>query len=160
MIINSRPSPHFNARAKSITAIVLHSDQSPSTSATINHILNPYPNDPKKRVSYHYLVGRLGHVYQFVDESDRAWHAGPSEFSGEANCNDYSLGLAFSNLNNGELYTDVAMLTMVDLCREIMNRYPVITKDRITTHALTARPLGRKSDPCPPFDLAAFLEMV
>jgi N-acetylmuramoyl-L-alanine amidase len=150
MKIHWRPSPHFSKRGKPITAIVLHCDASAAADSTIAWLQNP-----ASRVSYHFLVGRTGNVYQFVKEADKAWHAGASEFAGERNCNDYSLGLAFSNTHDGEIYTHAALAVMGELCRDLIERYE-IPKGRITTHAAVAP--GRKTDPCPPFDLITFLE--
>ncbi|HEX6833809.1 MAG TPA: N-acetylmuramoyl-L-alanine amidase [Rudaea sp.] len=50
-------------------------------------------------VSAHYLVSRAGEyarkpaVLQLVDESARAWHAGPSRWQGRENLNDTSVGV-------------------------------------------------------------------
>lgn len=148
MQINWRPSPHHSPRTKAISAIVLHSDASKSAAATIGWL-----QQPESKVSYHYLVGRTGSIYQFVRDADEAWHAGVSVLDGEANCNDFSLGLAFSNENNGEPYTPAALAVMAELCGVLMEKYG-IPRSRVTTHALVAP--GRKTDPCPPFDLAAF----
>ena len=148
-----RASPHHSDRPAvngSITAIVLHCDAGATEEGTLSWLANPI-----SKVSYHYLVGRDGTVYQCVDESEKAWHAGVSEFHGVKFCNNFSLGLAFANRNDGEPYTPAALLSMADLCRDIMSRYPAITKDRVTAHYIVSP--GRKHDPCPPFDLAAFV---
>jgi N-acetyl-anhydromuramyl-L-alanine amidase AmpD len=153
MEINWRPSPNFSRRMKPITAIVLHCDASPSAESTISWLTSP-----DSKVSYHFLIGRGGNVYQFVKEGDKAWHAGVSVFDDVPNCNDYSLGLSFANRNDGEAYTDIALMTMAELCRSLMQKYPAITKDRITTHAIISP--GRKHDPCPPFILEDFLSLL
>lgn len=33
-------------------------------------------NNPRSQASSHYMVGRNGEIWQFVDEADSAWHAG------------------------------------------------------------------------------------
>ena len=46
-----------------------------------------------KRVSSHFLIRRDAALLQFVSCDERAWHAGPSQWCGRANCNDYSIGI-------------------------------------------------------------------
>lgn len=153
MLIIHRASPHFSDRPAAISLIVLHCDAGKTDEGTLSWLANP-----KSKVSYHYLVGRDGTIYQIVDEAQKAWHAGVSEFQGVKLCNNYSIGCAFANRNDGEPYTPAALASMAELCRDIMARHPAITKDRITTHYIVSP--GRKSDPVPPFSLTAFLEMI
>lgn len=51
-------------------------------------------------VSSHYLITDRPQdsIYNLVDESDRAWHAGTSSFFGRNNINDTSLGIEIVNL--------------------------------------------------------------
>ena len=91
----------------------------------------------------------------------RAWHCGRSSFLGQEDVNDYSIGVCFGNKNDGrEPYTDQQYETGAELVRVLMERYPSITRDRITTHAAIAVPVGRKTDPGPLFDLDRFLGML
>jgi len=113
--------------------------------------------DPKDRVSYHVLIGRLGDVYRLVQFEHRAWHAGVSKYREHGNVNDASIGIAFSNLNDGhEPYRPDQLEAGVEVCLDVMRTWPAITLDRITTHALIAMPPGRKTDPRG-FPLAYFL---
>jgi len=152
MNIIRKPTPHHSARPDSavISCIVLHCDAGRSEEGTISWLANP-----DSKVSYHYLVGRGGAVYQFVDEDRKAWHAGVSSFGGMKFCNNYSIGCSFANRNDGEPYTDEALAAMTELCRDLMTRYPVISRDRVTAHYVVSP--TRKSDPAPPFDLTAFV---
>jgi AmpD protein len=95
-----------------------------------------------------------------VDTDKRAWHAGVSSFEGRGNVNDFSIGLSFGNDNEGEAVTDVQYAVGAALVAGYMRRYPAITIERITTHAIVALPAGRKTDPAQPFDLNRFREAV
>jgi N-acetylmuramoyl-L-alanine amidase len=158
MKIQDRPSPNHNARPSGIIidTLLLHADASPTMAATLAW-MTVKQNDPKNRVSYHDAIGRLGDVYHLVDHRRRAWHAGASEYRGRNDVNDYSIGVCFSNRNDGvEPYRDAQLEAGVELCVSIMRAWPAITLDRVTTHALVAEPVGRKTDP-KAFPLADFL---
>ena len=45
------------------------------------------------RVSAHFLIRRDGSVIQFVPCTQRAWHAGVSQWRGRSRCNDFSVGI-------------------------------------------------------------------
>jgi N-acetylmuramoyl-L-alanine amidase len=139
-----RSSPNHNARPKGtiVNCIVIHADASPKLSSSLSWILSR-----ESKVSYHYLVGRAGHIYECVQPSRRAWHAGVSEFGGVPDVNDFSIGVCFSNDQRGEPFSDRALEHGAKLCASLMLRHPGITIDRITTHAVVARPKGRKLDP-------------
>lgn len=53
-----------------------------------------------QKVSAHYLVtmNPSDPVYNLVDDSKRAWHAGVSEFGGRTNINDTSIGIEIANI--------------------------------------------------------------
>ncbi|WP_456445076.1 1,6-anhydro-N-acetylmuramyl-L-alanine amidase AmpD [Thiolapillus sp.] len=101
------------------------------------------------KVSAHALVRREGEVIQFVCLDKRAWHAGKSCFDGRENCNDFSIGIELEGSDRIP-YTDAQYHTLARVTREIMERYPGITPDRITGHEHIAP--GRKTDPGPAFD--------
>ena len=149
--VSSSYSPHFNSRPAGtiIDCIVLHADASTSDSGTLSWF-----RDPVSKVSYHYLIGRSGHIWQIVEDRRRAWHAGVSTFAGRANCNDYSLGVSFSNAQNGEAFTPQALRAGVELVAKLCREHS-IPVNRITTHALVSP--GRKHDPGPLFPLGDFL---
>jgi N-acetylmuramoyl-L-alanine amidase len=90
-------SPNHNARRGTIRLIVLHCDASPRESSTLNWLANPV-----SKASYHALIHRDGWVSRMVPDERAAWHAGVSEWNGVRRVNDISLGLAFSNRNDGQ----------------------------------------------------------
>jgi N-acetyl-anhydromuramoyl-L-alanine amidase len=164
VVLLSRPSPNFNSRPVPVDCIVLHADGDAKISSSIDYCRTPsgLANDHNP-VSYHVLIGRLGDLYQLVQFDKRAWHAGASMFQGRTNVNDFSIGLSFGNRQDGkEPFTEAQYQKGAELCRELMDRYPAITKDRITTHTVVALPPGRKCDPerCGPFDLSYFMGLI
>ncbi len=139
-----------------ISAIVVHADAASTIAQSLSWMMVR-----ESRVSYHYLIGRLGDVYQLVDDEHRAWHAGVSSFNGKPDCNNYSIGVSFGNRNDGvEPYREDQLSAGVRLCADLLLKFPGITLDRITTHALVALPPGRKTDPGAKFPMVEFLERV
>lgn len=149
------PSPNHNTRPAGtvVDAVVLHADAAPRAADSVSWI-----RSAKSKVSYHALIDRDGSVYAFVPPERRAWHAGVSEYKGRANVNDFSLGLAFANRNDGvEPYTDLQYQVGAVVVAEWMRRFPAVTPDRITTHAAIAP--SRKTDP-KGFDVPQFVALV
>jgi N-acetyl-anhydromuramoyl-L-alanine amidase len=101
------------------------------------------------RVSCHLLIRRDGRLIQYVPLNRRAWHAGNSNFCGRACCNNFSIGIELEGSDQSP-FTDSQYDTLARATREIRNRYPAITAERITSHAAIAP--GRKTDPGPQFD--------
>lgn len=78
------------------TAIVLH------YISAINVLPDdPYNMEACKKIlqdygfSYHYMIGRNGELWQLVPETNRAYHAGKSEYKGLTNWNDFSIGITY-----------------------------------------------------------------
>jgi N-acetylmuramoyl-L-alanine amidase len=147
-------SPNQSARpvGVGIDCLVLHADAGSTDEGTVSWV-----KSATSQVSYHYLIGRTGTVWQFVDDERKAWHAGVSEFKGRKNCNDFSIGVAFANDQKGEAFTEAAIDAGVELCALLCLRHN-IPLDRITTHAVISP--GRKTDPGPLFSLATFVARV
>lgn len=151
-------SPNFNARPAGtiIDAVTLHADASPKAEGSTSWI-----KARRSKVSYHSLVERDGDLVRYVRPEHRAWHAGASALDGRVDVNDFSLGLCFSNKNDGiEEYTELQYQVGAAEVASWMRRFPAITLDRIVTHAAVATPAGRKHDPGPRFDLAKFTRYV
>lgn len=135
-----RPSPNHNARPHPIRLIVLHCDASPKESATLS-----WTSTPASKVSYHVLVGRDGTCYRLVDDKRRAWAVGKSAWRGATDVNGISLNLAFANRNDGkELLTPAQVISAKQIIAEWRAKWQV---EDVTTHAIVARPVGRKHDP-------------
>ncbi len=143
-------SPNHNTRgAQTVKVIVLHADASPNEKGCLSWL-----QSSESKVSYHALVGRDGKVYTVVPYDRRAWHAGKSEWNGHKDVNGVSVGLCFSNKNDGkEPLTEAQQKAMKALIADVRRKYGQIP---VTTHARVAP--GRKNDPehVPGFVLADY----
>jgi hypothetical protein len=134
-------SPNHSPRNVPIKMIVLHAtvgDLWPS----INWLCNP-----ASRVSTHYVISRVGHIYQLVDDNRVAWHAGVAAWNGETDINGISLGIELENANTGtDPYPAAQYDALMWLTRQKVAQYR-ITQAWVTRHLDVAQPIGRKSDP-------------
>lgn len=91
--------------------------------------------DPAAKVSAHYVIEEDGQIFQLVDEHNRAWHAGVSEWQGERNINSASIGIEIINgghnfpNKDGSLppFPDAQINALIPLCKDIMSRYGPLT---------------------------------
>ena len=147
----TNPSPNHNTRgAQAVKVIVLHADASPNEKGCLSWI-----QSSESKVSYHVLIGRDGAVYTCVPYDRRAWHAGKSEWHGEKDVNGISIGVAFSNKNDGkEPLTEQQKTAAKRVIAEIRAKYGPLP---VTTHAQIAP--GRKNDPeqVPGFSLTEYV---
>ncbi|MDR0934113.1 MAG: 1,6-anhydro-N-acetylmuramyl-L-alanine amidase AmpD [Burkholderiaceae bacterium] len=98
------------------------------------------------RVSAHFLIRRDGELIQFVATTERAWHAGASEFHGRAGCNDFSIGIELEGCDH-EAFEDSQYTALARLTVALCARHPLAA---ITGHQHIAP--GRKTDPGMHFD--------
>ncbi|MEO4013506.1 N-acetylmuramoyl-L-alanine amidase [Pseudomonas sp. P2663] len=130
-------------------------------SSSVNALTGP-------NVSAHYLVpditdpsylkaGYTGQeVFNLVDETKRAWHAGVSTWGNRSNLNDTSIGVEIVNLAtfsqgvfNFPPYQPEQIAAIEELALNILERYPDISPTLVLGHSDIA--VGRKSDPGPKF---------
>jgi len=109
------------------------------------------------RVSAHCFIKRSGELVQYVPFTKRAWHAGASEFNGQTNCNNFSIGIELEGTDT-TAYTLAQYTSLKTLSKAIMQRYPNITTERIVGHCDIAP--GRKTDPGSSFNWHLFLTML
>lgn len=109
------------------------------------------------RVSAHCFIKRTGEVFQYVPFSKQAWHAGLSEFEGQAACNNFSIGIELEGTDT-TAYTQAQYNSLCTLSKSIMQQYPKIVPTRIVGHCDIAP--GRKTDPGPSFNWQLFLNML
>jgi N-acetyl-anhydromuramyl-L-alanine amidase AmpD len=159
------------------SAVVLHyaAGTTGGDPANILEELRPH------RASYHYLIDRDGSIYQLVDATQQAWHAGGGrEIAGRA-ANAASWGLAFVNIGPAsyqrpgfieappppslsswstaywEPYTAEAIASAGRLVQQLRATYPVALPFRDFYHSeLTADWATPKGDPGPAFPRADF----
>jgi len=116
-------------------------------------------------VSAHYLVSESPvRTYRLVDESRRAWHAGPSYWKGHTNLNASSIGIEIVNAGGRELpgggwefkpFPQAQIDEVVALTREIVARHQ-IRPERIVAHG-EIQPRS-KQDPGPQFPWKALAD--
>jgi len=132
-------SPHHKARPAKPTLVVMHASAGKSDAGDLSWIVSP-----QSKVSYHYLVGRDGEVYELVSPDRIAYHAGLSEWNGVKHCNTYSVGVSWANRNDGsEPLTGAQLKGMRELLDWLAVKYPTLKE--VVTHKDVAP--TRKSDP-------------
>jgi N-acetyl-anhydromuramoyl-L-alanine amidase len=154
------PSPNRDARDAGVQPelLVIHNISLPpgefGGSGVIDLFLNRldskahpyYTGIAHLRVSAHFLIRRDGEVIQFVPCSERAWHAGVSNWRGRGQCNDFSIGVELEGTDavpfTDEQYAQLAMVTQV-----LRAHYPIAD---VAGHSDIAP--NRKTDPGPYFD--------
>ena len=124
-----------------------------------------YTGATEREVSVHYLIGRKPEygIKAIVPEDKTAWHCGESSWTDHAGvkrngCNSFTIGIELSNMGPPEPFTDFQYEATAQLAREIMERHPLITLQRIVGHQDIAP--GRKVDPGPLFDWERFRRLV
>ena len=135
-----RPSPNFDERKDGAKPelIVVHYTSMDSAEAALTKL-----TDPASKVSCHYLIDEKGNIFQLVDETKRAWHAGLSSWLGKDDVNSRSIGIEMSN-RDGLPYTNEQLFSLALLCKDIMFRNK-IEPQNIIGHSDVAP--DRKQDP-------------
>ncbi|MBI1755501.1 MAG: N-acetylmuramoyl-L-alanine amidase [Fimbriimonas ginsengisoli] len=136
-------SPNWNHRPAGavVDTVVVHSTVIPTLQATTEAFYRE-----SSQVSAHFTIGRDGSIVQNVSTFERGWHAGVSvDAFGRGNVNDFSIGIELVNLNDGaDPYPLAQTEALGSLISALRRRFPL---RYVTSHAMIARPLGRKSDP-------------
>jgi N-acetyl-anhydromuramyl-L-alanine amidase AmpD len=132
------PSPNFEPRRPVI--IVLHATEQQSVAESLDTLRTRNSGGP---VSAHYLVGDDGHVYQLVDDGDRAWHAGPGRWGTITDLNSASIGIEIDN-DGEEPFTRAQVDAVIRLLDDLTTRLD-IPRTQVIAHADLAP--ERKRDP-------------
>ena len=155
-------SPNFGPRpaGAQVDLVVLHSISLPPGvyggdevqrlfTNTLDFNAHPYFKTIEgMQVSAHFYLRRDGALWQFVSCDDRAWHAGPSQWRGRADCNDDSIGIELEGLE-GESFEPAQYEALSAVCAAIGQHYPIA---HVAGHEHIAP--GRKGDPGARFDWA------
>ncbi|MFG6159583.1 N-acetylmuramoyl-L-alanine amidase [Halomonas sp. 1390] len=159
--------------------LVDHSQVAPSHNSRVRHLVLHYTDGDEAealatltgpRVSSHYVLprGAAPRVYQLVEESRRAWHAGASRWKGQADLNTTSIGIEIVNAGPDRTaaaierllvtdrastiawapYPDAQVDTLIALARDIIDRHG-IEATNVVAHSDIAP--TRKIDPGPAF---------
>lgn len=141
------PSPNFDARRPNF--VVIHETTNDRAEDSLNTL-----TDPVRKVSAHYLIARDGTLYQLVEESQRAWHAGVSYWGGQTDLNSASVGIELDN-SGEEDFPAVQIDALVALLERVTARH-AIPRENILAHGDIAP--GRKVDPNRRFPWRALAE--
>jgi N-acetylmuramoyl-L-alanine amidase len=149
------PSPNFDERSGlgQPDMIVLHYTGMQFAHEAIHRLC-----DPAARVSSHYVVLETGSIVQLVQERKRAWHAGVSAWSGDADINSRSIGIEVCNPGHDFGYPDFPsrqIAATITLCRSILTRN-IIRPENIVAHSDVAP--SRKQDPGEKFPWKLFAQ--
>jgi len=109
------------------------------------------------QVSAHLLIRRDGSVVQFVPFDKRAWHAGRSEFKGQTECNDFSIGIELEGSDHIN-YDKRQYEVLAQVTELLLHTYPAMTSERIVGHCDIAP--GRKTDPGASFDWPKYKNLI
>lgn len=159
-----RPSPNFDSRdGRAIDLVVLHYTGMKDVETALARLTDPapvagaYPGPwqapdidpatPLARVSAHYVVGEGGEVYRLVPEAERAWHAGLSNWEGEANTNARAIGIEIANGGHDYRlpdFPDAQIEAVIALLQDILPRWN-LAPARVVGHSDVAP--ERKADP-------------
>jgi len=128
----SRPSPNFTSgrRINSI-GVLLHASYG-SLEGTLSWI-----TQRKSQVSYHVVIGKDGTRYNVVDLDRRAWHAGKSSFRGRYGCNNFMVGVSFSENTYDRDLTDDELASLEEFVILNKDKYGW-TLDGCTDHRTVA----------------------
>jgi len=113
MDIVFKGSPNFNKRTKPVKKIVIHWFGSGTLESA-----NSRFQKPSSQVSAHYGISK-GRVWQWVKESDVAWHSGNSVVNGE------SIGIEHDALLNGQNLSEQDYQLSGQLIAEIAKRHNI-----------------------------------
>ena len=127
--------------------IVLHYTATPSCAEALDILRDP--NRSPGRVSAHYLVDVDGTIFQLVDESKRAWHAGIGSWGNVRDVNSASIGIEIQNVgldeNGGRVpFPEPQIYAVIRLCFDIQRRHGILPWN-VVGHSDVAP--GRKQDP-------------
>ncbi len=161
--ITKTPSPNCNDRPDpaDISLLVIHCISLPPGEFDNSYIdqlfcnsLNPDDHPYFKEiyqltVSAHLLIKRNGSCVQYVPFDKRAWHAGESNYDGQNNCNDFSIGIELEGTES-VAYTEAQYERLIVVINTLLKTYPKLSRQRITGHSEIAP--GRKTDPGASFD--------
>lgn len=142
MTIIQHPSLNHGIRLLPVDMLLLHYTGMQSGPEALERLC-----DPEWAVSAHYLVEEDGQIFQLVDESLRAQHAGVSFWQGEKDTNSRSIGIETVNPGHEwgyRAFPDVQIKALIDLSKQIMARHAISSKF-VWGHSDVAP--SRKTDP-------------
>jgi AmpD protein len=153
-------SPNQDARPEGsqIILVVIHNISLPSGQYGGNRVIELFTNTldasahpyyaeiHQLKISSHFFIRRNGELIQFVPCSQRAWHAGVSNWQGRERCNDFSVGIELEG-SDVDAFETVQYDVLNRLLTALKKAYPIAD---VVGHSDIAP--GRKTDPGPCFN--------
>ena len=143
MAISYSPNFHLPKRAKNrIKFIIIHYTGMKKESAAIKRL-----QDPKSKVSSHYLIKRNGEIINLVPDLFEAWHAGVSSWKHFKSLNKNSIGIEITNpghQNGYKKFSKMQIFSLKKLLNILVKKYK-IKKKYVLGHSDISP--GRKKDP-------------
>ncbi len=132
----NKPSKHWNERknrAKPEMIVIHHTGKT-----SMEEVFAAF-SDSDVEISAHYLIDRRGTIYQLVDESKRAYHAGGSVWTTndgkhyandalDGDINSRSIGIELFGRMEWE-YTEAQINSLKWLCKDIMDRHDISARN-------------------------------
>ena len=161
--VERHESPNFNDRPAAVmpSLLVVHNISLPPGEFAGDYVIDFFQNKldvatheyfntiSDLKVSSHFFVRRSGVVVQFVSCLSRAWHAGVSQFDGQENCNDFSIGIEMEGADDIP-YTANQYRRLSELIEAMRRGLPSLVSAPIVGHSDIAP--NRKTDPGEAFD--------
>ena len=138
-------SPNFNLpkRVKNrIKFIIIHYTGMKKESVAIKRL-----QDPKSKVSSHYLIKRNGEIINLIPDLFEAWHAGVSSWKHFKSLNKNSIGIEITNPGHQHGYKKFSkkqIFSLQKLLKILVKKYK-IKKNYVLGHSDISP--GRKKDP-------------
>jgi len=145
--VPAHPDNYTRRAARSVRRIVIHTIEG-SEQAGISWF-----QDPRSRVSAHYVVGHGGRVTQMLRDRDIGWHAGNWRYNAD------SIGIENEGWAGRDGWTDAQYAALADLVRRLCDRHG-IPKDRDHVIGHAEVPDQDHRDPGPHFDWDRLLRAV
>lgn len=133
-------TPNKGSQAIKPEAVVLHHSDG-SYRGGCEWIANP-----ASKVSYHVLIARDGRRTVFANDTERAWHAGRSNWMGRPGLNSWSLGVAWEGNTYDDPLGDDAMASAIEYLVPRMKKWG-IPMSMVVTHQQVSP--SRKTDISP-----------
>lgn len=127
---------NFNMRKPNY--VVLHHTAQDSVEQTLNTFTLP-----RTQVSSHYVIAKNGEIYHMLNDYLRAWHGGVGKWGNNTDLNSSSLGIEIDN-NGKEEFTDLQIISLVELLSEIKEKYKIPAENFIGHSDIAP---SRKVDP-------------
>jgi N-acetyl-anhydromuramyl-L-alanine amidase AmpD len=121
--IEKRPACATNysdRRGSKIDRVIIHTTQGECSDEKKAQAALNWFADPDAQASAHYVVGPDGRIFQCVDETQAAWHAGNSAY------NRRSVGIECAgDCYNAKMWTPALFASLVSLTADICKRLKI-----------------------------------